>query len=411
MPGSSSRGSDRCPPQGGGVVWRKYDALGPPRSYARRVTIPRRVILRSTLLRDAALPAGLAVLGAAELWSMRPEGWGWGIGLELVACLLLVGRRVHPLLLGTAAPTTLLVMPWVGPQLDQPSVPILIWTVSIYALARWVADLRGLAGVAVIAATIFADYRLVDQRAHSWSDVVFVGALMVPPFVFGRITRTLSEQKLLLERQQEQIRAEAVRAERDRIARDLHDVIAHSVSAMVVQTAAAQDLVRCDPDRAGALLADVADTGRRALSETGRLLHVLRDEADELGLRPAPGLAELPDLVREFRSRGLAVDADLPDPVPAVPAGVDVSAYRIAQELLTNALRYAADRTVALRVAVAGPTLSIRASNLSDGRTGGGSGLGLLGVAERVKVLGGTLRHGDAGGRFELEADLPVAGA
>ncbi len=180
---------------------------------------------------------------------------------------------------------------------------------------------------------------------------------------------------------------------------------------MVVQTAAAQDLVRSDPSGPATLLADVADTGRRALSETGRLLHVLRDDADELGLRPAPGLAELPDLVQQFRDRGLEVDADLPDPVPSVPAGVDVSAYRIAQELLTNALRYATDRTVALRVALTGSTLEIRASNASDGRTGVGSGLGLLGVAERVKVLGGTLRQGHDGGRFELEAALPVVGA
>jgi signal transduction histidine kinase len=157
------------------------------------------------------------------------------------------------------------------------------------------------------------------------------------------------------------------------------------------------------------VLADVADTGRRALSETGRLLHVLRDDADELGLRPAPGLAELPDLVQRFRDQGLAVEAELPHDTPALPAGVDVSTYRIATELLTNALRYAADRTVRLQVAVDDGALVIRAGNRSSGRTGAGSGLGLAGVAERVDVLGGTLRHGAAGDRFEVEARLPVA--
>ena len=129
-----------------------------------------------------------------------------------------------------------------------------------------------------------------------------------------------------------------MRAERDRIARELHDVIAHSVSAMVVQTAAAQDLVRTDPDRAERVLADVADTGRRALAETGRLLHVIRDDADELGLAPAPGLADLPALVEAFRASGLTVDLDVREPLPALPVGVDVSAYRIVQEALTNAL-------------------------------------------------------------------------
>ena len=201
-----------------------------------------------------------------------------------------------------------------------------------------------------IAVLVLVDYVLVDSRSHNWSDVVFVATLIVPPYVFGRIVRRLADQKRQLEDQQELVRHEAVRAERDRIARELHDVIAHSVSAMVVQTAAAQDLVRHDPDRAEEVLADVADTGRRALAETGRLLHVIRDDADELGLSPAPGLADLPALVERFRASGLTVDLDVREPLPSLPAGVDVSAYRIVQESLTNALRYAADRTAALTV-------------------------------------------------------------
>jgi signal transduction histidine kinase len=359
---------------------------------------------------DVLVPAAILAVGVLELALTRPAGWQYGIVTESGAALLLVGRRFWPLLVGPAAVTVSAVMPWIGPALSDVSTPILLLALTCFSLARRVADLRGLLGIAFILAVFAVDYVGVDARAHDITDVVFLLTLVVPPYVFGRITRRLAVQSALLLEAQEQVRADAVRAERDRIARDLHDVIAHSVSAMVVQTAAAQDLVRSDPDRADALLTDVADTGRRALAETGRLLHVIRDDADELGLRPAPGLAELADLVREFRERGLTVEADLPDPVPTVPAGVDVSAYRIAREVLTNALRYAVDRTVSLRVALAGPTLSIRASNISDGRGGVGSGLGLLGVAERVKVLGGSLRHGHAGDRFELEADLPVAG-
>jgi signal transduction histidine kinase len=376
------------------------------RAYARRV-------LRTSELRpaDVLVPASIAVLGTLELALTEPTGWRYGVALELLAGLLLVGRRFWPLVLCPLAATVTLFMPWVGPALDDVATPILILALACYSLGRRIADLRGLLGIGWILAMFAVDYVGPDLREHDLTDVVFLLSLVTPPYVFGRITRRLAVQSALLLQAQEQVRAEAVRAERDRIARDLHDVIAHSVSAMVVQTAAAQDLVRSDPDRAGALLADVADTGRRALAETGRLLHVLRDDADELGLRPAPGLAELPDLVQRFRQQGLAVEADLPDPVPSVPAGVDVSAYRIAQEVLTNALRYAADRTVALRVALTGATLSIHASNASDGTSGVGSGLGLLGVAERVKVLGGTLRHDTTGGRFELEARLPVAGA
>jgi signal transduction histidine kinase len=199
-----------------------------------------------------------------------------------------------------------------------------------------------------------------------------------------------------------------VRQERDRIAREMHDVIAHSISAMVVQTAAAQDLVRSDPDRAEAVLADVADTGRRAISETGRLLHVLRDDDDELGLEPAPGLADLPGLVAAFRASGLDVDFNVPEPLPSLPASVDVSAYRIVQEALTNALRYGSDRTARLSVQATPREVSIEASNPSAGLTGSGAGLGLVGVAERVTMLGGHLTHGLRDGRFELHASLPV---
>ena len=370
-----------------------------------------RAPLRELRATDVAVPAGILLVGVLELVAFRPDGWGWAVLLQAVTATLAVWRRHRPLVVAPTAATVLLLTPWIGPQLDDVATPILFLAVLFYSLGRWVPDLWGIAGLAVVAAVTWVDYALVDQRDHNLTDLVFVASLMLPPYVFGRITRRLAVQSEALLRAQELVRRQAVQEERDRIARDLHDVIAHSVSAMVVQTAAAQDLVRTDPDRAAGLLADVADTGRRALSETGRLLHVLRDDNDELGLAPAPGIAELPDLVQRFREQGLAVDADLPDPVPVVPAGVDVSAYRIAQELLTNALRYAADRTVALRVAVTGESLAIRASNASDGRAGAGSGLGLLGVAERVKVHGGTLRHSAHDGRFELEARLPVVGA
>ena len=223
--------------------------------------------------------------------------------------------------------------------------------VGVYALGRWLADFRGLAGVAAFLLLMLVDYLLVDPRDHNFSDIVFVLSLVAPPYILGRIARRLADQKELLEERQELIRREAVRDERDRIARDMHDVIAHSISAMVVQTAAAQDLVRRDPDRAERVLADVADTGRRAIAETGRLLHVLRDEADELGLEPAPGLADLPGLVAAFRASGLTIDLEVPDSLPRLPAGVDVSAYRIVQEALTNALKYGTDHTARLRVA------------------------------------------------------------
>jgi signal transduction histidine kinase len=359
--------------------------------------------------RDVIVPAALVLVGALELAGTRSAGWGYALGLEVVAATLLIWRRPLALWATPLAAIVLLQMPWIGPQLDDVAAPILFCTVCGYALARWVDDYKGLIGIAAILFVFFIDYRFVDTRVHGIGDVIFVVTLILPPYVLGRLTHKLAVQKDLLERNQELVMRDAARAERDRIARELHDVIAHSVSAMVVQTAAAQDLVRSDPDRAEAVLADVATTGRHALSETGRLLHAIRDEADELGLAPTPGLADLPALLDRFRASGLDVSVHLDEPLPALPAGVDVSAYRIVQEALTNALKYGADRTAALRLGRTPGGLSIRASNPTGGGTGAGSGLGLLGIGERVAMLGGSLTHGvDPDGCFQLAAELPV---
>lgn len=359
---------------------------------------------------DVLVPVGLLVLGVFELVQLDPEGLAAGIAVESAASALLVGRRAVPLLACPAAAVVLFALPWVGPALDDVATPILYIALICYSLGRWVADLWGLAGIGVLLGMTLLDYVFVDAREHDITDVVFVLSLALPPFVFGRITRRLAEQSEQLARQAEQLREEAVRAERDRIARDLHDVVAHSVSAMVVQTAAAQDLVRTDPDKAAQLLASVAETGRRALAETGHLLHLIRDDAGELGLAPAPGLADVPALVEEFRDGGLDVDARLAMPTVPVPGGVDVSAYRVVQEALTNALKHGAG-PVQLALEASGQQVRISCSNAVGRARPPGSGLGLQGMAERVGLLGGTLRHGQCGDRFEIDVTLPVGAA
>jgi signal transduction histidine kinase len=356
---------------------------------------------------DLGLAALVYAADVIELLTVRPEGWRWGLLIDGFACALLSQRRRAPLVIGTLVPLILLSTTLLGSQLEDTAAPILPMGVAIYTLGRWLADLRGLIGLGVVALAFFVEYLTIDLRVHNIGDVFFVTALIVPPYVFGRVVHRMAVQKALIEDREELVTREAVRAERDRIARELHDVVAHSVSAMVVQTAAAQDLVRTDPDKAESVLRDVADTGRRALVETGRLLHVIRDEADELGLAPTPGMADLEDLVGQFRDGGLDVELHLDEALPALPAGIDVSAYRIAEEALTNALRYG-DGTASLRVTATGSGVAIRASNPStNGHALRGSGLGLRGIAERVSLLGGTMTHGVRDGRFELAAILP----
>jgi signal transduction histidine kinase len=376
---------------------------------------PRDTTPRDTTLRDAALPAAIAVGSVVELALLRPADWGWSIVPLVLACALLVPRRAHSLLV---SPLALVVL--FSPQFyldtdpDVGTVPILIATLAVYSAGRWVDGRWGLLVLVVPFAMLVADGLTVRTRSSTLNDIAFVSILLLPPYVLGVLNRRLALQGEQLRQQQAVIRREAVSAERQRIARELHDVIAHSVSAMVVQTAAAQDVVGRDPERASALLESVASTGRKALAETGRLLHVIRDEEDELGLQPAPGLAQLPALVDQFRDSGLAVDLEVGHTLPALPAGLDLSAYRIAQEALTNALRYSADRAARLHVMASGASLVIASSNaLSPPGSPdvGGTGLGLAGMAERVTVFGGTLEHGVArDGRYEMRATLPLAG-
>ncbi len=361
---------------------------------------------------DGALPALLAALVVVEVLLYRPGGWLAALAMLGGSCAFLVTRRRWPVASCVPAGLLCLGVPWVGPELDELASPIFVLVLIAWSLARWLpGHRRGLSALAGVALMLVADYLFTDERVKGITDVVFAASLLVPPYVFGKVSRRLDEQSRLLVAQQEQIRDQAVRDERDRIARELHDVLAHSVSAMVVQTAAAQDLVRTQPDRAAELLTSVAEAGRAALTESGRLLHLLRDESDELGLRPVPGLADLPELVATHRQSGLEVEVSVDLPEHPLPAGADVSAYRVVQETLTNALKHGTG-PVRLWIAAPGDEVRIRCVNRVAGSSRLGprpaSGLGLQGMAERVALLGGTLRHGTVGECFEVEAVIPL---
>ena len=357
--------------------------------------------------RDAWLPAVLFVVGAIELAVLQSPRWGVGVALEGLASVLLVFRRRHPFLLPTLATLALLTMPWIGPGLEDPSTPIAYWALSIFTLGRHLADLRGLVGVALILAMAAVQVYTEPGSDATWAEMVFITVLVAPPYILGRLVRKLAEQGQQLRDQQELVRSQAVRTERDRIARELHDVIAHSVSAMVIQAAAARDLVRADPAQTERLLDQVAGTGRRALTETGKLLHVIRADEDEVELSPLPCLANLGTLVDGFRASGLDVDLQLEGDVDDLPAGVDVSAYRVVQEALTNAQRHG-DSAAVLHLVRGNGALKIKVANQLGHRSVQGGGLGLLGMAERVSLLGGTMRHDERNGHFVVDISLPV---
>ncbi len=376
--------------------------------------------------RDALLPAGIAVAGVLELVLLQTGAWQIAAVIEVAACGLLVWRRRWPLVTCVIAPLALFTIPWLGGRLDDASVPIAAIVLASYGLGRYPRTVqRGLVGVGLVAVGIGLTYAVADPRVHSWGDVVFLCGLFLPPFVLGRVVARMAAQKALLIEQQAWIEREAATGERVRIARELHDVLAHSISAMVVQSEVAHDLVRTDPDGALAALDEVTAAGRAALHETGRVLHTLRDEerqgeavgpmtagsqAPPQALAPAPGLARVPELTDEVRARGLHVDVQVTARHTA-SAVVDVTAYRIVQEALTNALRHG-DGSATLRIAEEAGQLTILVGNRVGAQSRPGSGLGLTGMAERISLCGGQFRYGvGPDGRFVVDVTLPLATA
>ncbi|WP_406311268.1 histidine kinase [Streptosporangium sp. NBC_01639] len=232
-------------------------------------------------------------------------------------------------------------------------------------------------------------------------DAQFAMAFPVLAWALGEVVR---HRRMAIDQESRR----AVSEEQARIARELHDVIAHSVSVIVVQAAAADDVFDEHPDQARAALRSIEAAGRDALGELRRLLAVVRPGTGDEPL-PQPGLDRLGELVEPFRAAGLEV-AVRREGAAALPAGIDLSAYRIVQEALTNTLRHAgADRAeVTVRAASGMLELDI----LDDGRGGvsaGGAGHGIAGMRERAAMLGGTLDAGPLpGGGFRVRARLPL---
>jgi signal transduction histidine kinase len=200
------------------------------------------------------------------------------------------------------------------------------------------------------------------------------------------------------------------------MARELHDVIAHGVSVMVVQTSGARRVASGDVEMAREALRVVESSGREALVELRRIVGVLRRGSDHFAGSVAPGLSQLGALVERSRAAGLAVELRVEGRPGALSPGLDLVAYRVLQEALTNAIKHAGPARAEVRVSVGARELELEVSNTGRGAArergdGGGSGHGLIGMGERVRLYGGELRAGPrAGGGFEISARVPLDG-
>ncbi|GGS58713.1 MULTISPECIES: sensor histidine kinase [Streptomyces] len=315
----------------------------------------------------------------------------------------------------------------VRPGVGNFAMLVITYTVATVG-ERWASRL---ALICSLSAAALSQLRWEAEPGGSWAQVIFVTVIMTVPFVLawvlGDSLRTrrayfdqLEERAARLEREREAQSKVAVAAERARIARELHDVVAHNVSVMVVQADGAAYVMDAAPDQAKQALETISGTGRQALAEMRRLLGVLRTgDAPESGeYVPQPDVEQIEDLVAQVRQTGLEVDFKVEGTPRPLPSGVELTAYRVVQEALTNTRKHGGpDAGASVRLVYFDDGLGLLIED--DGRgaahelyeDGGadGAGHGMIGMRERVGMVGGTLDAGPRpGGGFRISALLPL---
>ena len=382
---------------------------------------------------DIALALGVAAIGqvdvlAPDLVSTNVVGPRWAVsGVYLLISLALALRRTLPVW------TFAFVVTVIGIQAltlgasegNGTLLPALLATYSLAAHAPRREALIGLAAVPVLMAV-----RELNNPQNTSAEEV-VSALgwdltVVAAWLLGAYLRTrhqlvheLQQRAASAERQREERAAAAVAEERSRIARELHDVVAHSITVIVVQAEAAEEMLDHDPTMSAASLREIQRTGRQSLTEMRRLLGALNAQDEPVVLQ---GTAGIPDLVAGVRATGLQVELDL-QMSDRARDGTDRAVYRIVQEALTNVLKHADATKAWVRVEPAGDGLCVEVRDNGGGdSTGGGNGTGvgiggsdrghgLTGMHERVKVYGGRFQAGpQPAGGFAVRAWLPSSG-
>jgi signal transduction histidine kinase len=373
------------------------------------------ITLEQTYLVENVKIAGY--VGGHAAWT-RMDLWWWS-ATALGAAALLV-RRVVPLVaLAVTAAMAVVHIRWTviipGTPVDL-AVPVALYTVAATTRRRLVSY-AALAVVLAVAVPLTYTYR---SPLGSWGGPLLPAAVLTLGWFIGENTRTrrayltgIEGHARDLERERDQQAEIATAAERARIARELHDAVAHALAVIVLQAQAATSSLRTRPERAEQALAAITSSGRAAMAEVRRLLGMYRPDPEDPNLAPLPSLADLPELVDRVRAAGLPVEAVVAGPVENLPTGVGLSAYRITQEALTNALKHAGPTATATVTVHCRPdAVEVSVTDTGPGALGGPDerrGNGLRGMRERVGMLGGTLSIG-AGpdGRFRVHAQLPI---
>ncbi len=370
--------------------------------------------LRRASRGDVALGIALSVAAATAAWGAPGSYRPLLILFAGSAALSLALRCVYP---GAVFVITIVATGFFALAYDAywPFAAVLAFYSLGAHTGRRTAITAGAAGLVALGIPIATQ---IDWTPLTWSKIALeIGRLapLAAAWILGDNMRTrraylhaVEERAAQLEREQEANARRAAAEEQARIAREVHDVVAHNLSVIIVQATAADEVFTSDPADAHRAVRTIGRTARRALDE---LRHVL-GSSDESRLAPQPTLNRLDGLLEQVRAAGLAVELEVIGEQPELPPALELSAYRIVQEALTNTLRHAGAEHALVRLRFDPDAVTIVV--LDDGSprpsARGGNGRGLIGMRERVTTFGGQLEAGpDTGGGFRVTATLPVA--
>jgi signal transduction histidine kinase len=361
---------------------------------------------------DRAIAAVFIVVGVVEMVVRVGSPGPLSIAFAVVGYSTLLWRRSRPVVAGAVLFSMWIAFNLFGDDVKSLQIPLMAALFAGYAMGAYtdgrearIAPLVILVGVTGVTAT---------WEEQVFTDYIFPTAFVLIAWLAGRGVRTrtrlteeLHEAAVQAQEAHEEEVVRAAAEERRRIAREMHDVVAHSVSVMVVQAGGARRILDRDPQRAVEAAAHIEDAGRAALAEMRRLLGVLH-HSDERA--PQPTMRELGALVERTRAAGLPVSLNVEGEPQSLPAGMDLAAYRVVQEALTNAIKHAGAAPTEVTVRWEPEHLELEiVDNGAPAANGSGGGHGLVGMEERVRLYDGELRAGRReGGGFEVVARLPL---
>ena len=371
---------------------------------------------------DGAVVLAAGLLTAIVVWfPASPVGTGvagpsWLIwALPFLWSVPLWWRRRHPVLVLGVVVGVLATQSLVSADSPEGYELILVFSVAIYSAGAYATLTRAMVGLAlaVLGFTIYgsANHDLASgQPGQLWAGAFFAIELLAC-WLAGAVVRQMRERRAQIAREKasERLAQQAIADERARLARDLHDIVSHNLSVVVVQAAGARAQGHSDE----ATLAKIENSGRESLVEMRRLLGVLRSQDGMSGTESTPRLTDIDALAERARDAGLSVDVDRPEDATGLSAATELTTYRVVQEALANAVRHAGPGSrVVVTVQVAADV--IRVSVIDDGHGAGTvpaepGGHGLLGMMERVTLMGGRLHSGHTSdGGYELRVELPT---